>query len=141
MENLATHKDSKKPVPRLLLVDDDPVFCKVLAEVAKRERIPIVCFTSVKEAYAKVRDIDFDIALLDYDLGPVTGVQLANFIVGHHQKGASALLVSNLGELKNADFPSFIKSSVNKHGGAYKVLVAALEQFDTMERKKTITVP
>ncbi len=69
-------KVERKKLPRILVVDDEPVFGKIIAEAARRSGMEVTVCKSVEEL-AKCKDWRFDVAILDYDLGEdgaVTGV-------------------------------------------------------------------
>lgn len=117
----------KKSVPRILLVDDDPLFLHMMEFVAQREGIPLITFNSPKEAYQKVGTLDFDIAILDYNLGLVSGVQLATFI-RNRVRSVPAILVSQ------SDFPrrslhGLFSQALDKASGPNKILGSALEEY------------
>src|SRR4051812_44850400 len=62
-------------IPRLLLIDDDPVFGKIMQRVARNLGAPLTYVQSVSKM-PEVRADVFDVAIVDYDLGSVTGLEL-----------------------------------------------------------------
>ena len=125
---MSTIQAKPKPAPRVLVVDDDPVFVKTISEVAKQQRIPITSFSSPMEAYRATQAIKFDVAILDYDLGKVTGVQLARHLLRTAQ--SPVLIVSNCTDLGNNQWPHSIKKFLPKSLGAQALLVEALMVYD-----------
>lgn len=66
--------------PRLLIVDDDPVFGRVMKAVAEAGGWTVTFYSSVSKAYEHAGDGPWDAAIIDYDLGRVTGVQFGNYL-------------------------------------------------------------
>jgi CheY-like chemotaxis protein len=119
-----------KAAPRVLVVDDDPLFGRILQAVAERQKIPLTFINSPREAYKKISDLDFDVAIFDYDMGKVTGIQLSRFFEHHGQHPAPVVLVSHYANIERSQWPSSIKDSVSKSIGAISILVQALKAYD-----------
>src|SRR4051794_29231365 len=64
--------------PTLLLVDDDPLFCKGLTEAAKRRQIAVDVCHSAEELKRIVRP--YDVALVDYYLGSKKGPDIVPMV-------------------------------------------------------------
>ncbi len=75
----ATSKQRDRPV-RVLLVDDDPLFCRIFSSYARRHNVDLRFFYSPRDAYHQMPDIDYDVAVIDYYLGIVKGPQLCNYL-------------------------------------------------------------
>lgn len=62
---------------KAVLIDDDPLFCTLFAQFAKKLGVTVHYYHSVTElAYNLVHE-RYDVAIVDFDLGTVTGVDLA----------------------------------------------------------------
>ena len=63
-------------LPKVLLIDDDPLFCKTMQKVAHRSSVRMMTCTSA-EAVSKIKESDeFDVVLLDYFVDKVTAPEL-----------------------------------------------------------------
>ncbi len=118
------------PVPRILLVDDDVVFGKIMMKIAHREQIPLVYYSSVKEI-SKLSHFDFDLGIFDYDLGAITGVQLTDFLERYLRK-LPIILISQYRHIDPKYWPASVKNFVPKSVGAYGILNFAFQMFETM---------
>ena len=70
---------SKTMYPHLILVDDDPMFTKVVERVAYWNDTPLSVCHSIDEL-GSIENWSFDAAIVDYDLGSVTGVDLSKYL-------------------------------------------------------------
>ena len=67
---------------RILLVDDDPVFAKVLSRTARDRGIEVTVCLSIED-FMHQRDRDFDCCVVDLNLGsqsPVNGIELVEYL-------------------------------------------------------------
>jgi len=63
---------------RCLIVDDQPSFCEAARELLEGQGITVVGFaTSSAEAIRSVQELRPEVALVDLDLGPESGFELA----------------------------------------------------------------
>jgi CheY-like chemotaxis protein len=63
---------------RCLIVDDRPSFCEAARELLEGQGLTVVGFaTSASEAVRSVRELRPEVALVDIDLGPDSGFELA----------------------------------------------------------------
>jgi DNA-binding NarL/FixJ family response regulator len=64
---------------RCLIVDDQPSFCEAARELLEGQGLTVLgCAKSSAEALRSVRELRPDVALVDIDLGPDSGFDLAN---------------------------------------------------------------
>ena len=120
--------------PHVVLVDDDPVFGRLLQKVAEKERMHLTIISSPREAYRALPTMRFDVGLFDYDLGVVTGIQLCNYL---QQEGREVpvLLVSCSEKAEKWKWPASIRKYVSKNVGPYTILTVAREIYRANERK------
>ena len=63
---------------RCLIVDDQPGFCEAARELLEGQGLTVVgCATSSAEALRIIRELRPDVALVDIELGPDSGFDLA----------------------------------------------------------------
>lgn len=111
---------------RLLLIDDDPVFCRALASLAKVHAVSVVHGTTPEEAKV-ARYLPFDAIVLDYDLGNVTGERVAEEIARLAPgKSVPVLLISASEKTGLHRWPACVKGFVPKSRGPAAVLEGAI---------------
>lgn len=108
---------------RLLLVDDDPLFGKILKQEAKKNNISVVVCISLDNPELLAGQT-FDAAVVDYDLGNMTGPELGNYLVATLGK-IPILLVS--GKQRETVKEANIGGFVLKEAGYQAILEAALK--------------
>ena len=64
----------KETSPNILLIDDDPVFRRVMSVMFKQEGFSISVGESVKMGFQMIQDQQFQVAVVDYRLPDLTGV-------------------------------------------------------------------
>lgn len=64
---------------RVFLVDDDPLFAEIMKHSAFELKVEILATTNISNIGPLV-NWDFDVAIVDYDLGSITGVDLSTYI-------------------------------------------------------------
>lgn len=122
----------KRKMPRVLLVDDELTFGKIVLKVAEKESIPVHFISSVKELQSLAK-LEFDIAILDYDLGNVTGVQLARFIEKYFSD-IPIVLTSDSPDLRDKNWPKSVIGFVSKSQGPNHLLMNVLKLYDKATR-------
>jgi len=63
-------------LPRLLVVDDDPVTCRLLADVFSRDGFTVVGETDPERALERIADAPVDLAVLDIQMPEMDGLTL-----------------------------------------------------------------
>jgi two-component SAPR family response regulator len=116
-------KDKALPVPRILLVDDDVIFGKIMLKIAQREQIPLTFYSSVK-ALGQLSHLQADVGLVDYDLGSITGIQLTDFLERYLQE-IPIILISQYRHIGSKHWPNSVVDFVPKSVGSYGILNAA----------------
>jgi two-component system, NarL family, nitrate/nitrite response regulator NarL len=87
---------------RCLIVDDNAGFRDAARSLLEREAIEVVGVASNSaEARAHVAELRPDVVLVDIDLGPESGLELAHALA--HHDGARLILISAHSELDFAD--------------------------------------
>ena len=113
--------------PRILLVDDDPLFLAEIKRLAKANQFDVIDYSSVKEIYWNLSENHFDVGIIDYGLGMVTGVQLARFLERSIPK-FPMILVSAKERIEKSDgWPRCIEDAVSKSVGPHEILSIALK--------------
>jgi CheY-like chemotaxis protein len=110
--------------PRILLVDDDPLFCRKIARVAKSKHMPLQICTTLKEVLALPQRPQFDVAVMDYHFGDLTAIELAHFV----GEDTPIVLISNsdASSISIQNWPLDIRSFIHKSSGIEAVLSEVL---------------
>jgi CheY-like chemotaxis protein len=119
------------PAPRVLLVDDDPLFGKVMQRVAANLHVPLTYVRSLQDLGDPTKQ-RFDVALLDYDLGSVTGVELAEYFE-HIAQPMPVILISETTRTKNRRWSESIRDFVHKGLGPFAIMDAAFEAHEVAQ--------
>ena len=120
--------------PRILLIDDDPVFGKIMQRVAECAKVRLT-FVATAEQLGSVDPSSFDVGILDYDLGSVTGVDVVRDFDRHKQ--LPIVLVSQAVRSPESDWPGSIRQFICKDKGPHKIIVAAVEALQVAHRHRS----
>lgn len=114
--------------PRILLVDDDVTFGKIMKKMASKLDLPLHYVSSANELLHLSRQ-EFDVGIFDYDLGTITGVQLSDIVEKYLGK-IPVLLVSSYGRIENKKWPRVVQGFVPKSQGFHAILAEACKMFE-----------
>lgn len=80
-------------LPKLLVIDDDPVHRMVIGRIGDKAGYAITSASSAEEAAAKIRQQKYDCISLDLSLGGTNGAILLNDIAEHNHE-AMVIVIS-----------------------------------------------
>lgn len=123
---------------RILVVDDDPTFGKILHQIGLQSGVDVVVLNKIESLGALPKE-HFDVAILDFDLGPVNGVEVAASL----EKTGTArysILVSQSQEVgvPIGSWPSGIKGFVQKSLGHFAIFEIALAAVEASAIEKSV---
>jgi len=125
---------AKKNGKRMVVIDDDPVFLNIMAAAAKYAGIEHESFGSLDEMGTFTRLGDYDIAVLDYSLPAMTGVEIAEYIDIFFDRLPVILVSGSKGVLQaENDLPDCIREFKPKDDGIYGIIKAAKAILDQKE--------
>lgn len=113
--------------PRVLVVDDDPTFGKIMERAAAYLNADMVFVQSLQDLDPEKLGA-FDVAIVDYDLGSVTGIELARYL--DHHVSVPIILVSHTEQIPNRQWSDSIHDFVHKSAGAHVIMDAAFEAHE-----------
>jgi len=116
--------DNGKTVPRILLVDDDVVFGQIMLGFAKEQNLALTYCRSTEQV-SRLTQFNFQLAVIDYDLGAITGIQLSHFLE-RFLYSIPVILVSQYREINRSPLPPCIREFIHKSAGPSEILEAAL---------------
>ena len=117
--------------PQILLVDDDPVFGKILSRLAEQSRVNLTYCRSLEEVGEKA-SWHYHSAIVDYDLGTATGIELIRQLE-KVLEAVPIILVSSSSsriDIPISRWPESIKGFLQKSLGHVAILEAAVAAHD-----------
>lgn len=125
--------------PKILLVDDDVTFGRIMTKMAEKVGLSLHYMSSANEIHS-LKEPDFDIGIFDFDLGAITGLQLTA-IVEKYLGNVPILLVSSYGKIENRKkWPELVVGFIPKSKGFYSILAEACRIFEESGRAATVGV-
>jgi len=110
--------------PKILLVDDDPIFCKAVQNKAKKLNLDLTVCKTMGDVTTLASRPNFDVAILDYFFGSeMTAFQLSHMFDGE----IPVVLISNTEgrKLSGDSWPPEIRTFVHKSAGIDAILAQA----------------
>ena len=118
---------------RILLVDDDPVFCKIVERAASSHGLNITVMGGPTQL-DRLKTDEFDVAIIDFHLGLLNAYDLASYMA-RLNLSTPIIMVSHTDGLVPQNWPSNIREFINKKLGPAAILDAALETYEIQSRK------
>ena len=121
--NVKESNPNESSLLHILLVDDDPLFGKIMLAIASKQNVRLTYFRSPREAYQQLPSLRFDVAIIDYHLGLVNGIQLSNFLE-NFAKQIPVVLISgkNGDQIKDGPWPNNIQDFISKTTNPEEIL-------------------
>lgn len=111
-----------------VLIDDDEIFCDIMANYAKLRDISLDYFLSLGEMGSIGRLSNYQVAIVDFDLGQMNGVEIAEYLPAFFGNKPLILVSATEEERLNiTSWPGSIKAFVHKGKGPAVILDTALE--------------
>ncbi|MFK7872522.1 MAG: response regulator [Oligoflexales bacterium] len=108
---------------KMILLDDDPIFCHILERHTRKRGIWLDVCLNVEEFAEKISSDDYDLAILDYDLENYNGLQIANAL-----GQLRSMIISRKSQWQKNDYEwsASIQTFVHKKYGADYILDVAI---------------
>jgi ActR/RegA family two-component response regulator len=125
MKNL---RSLEEHISKVVLIDDDPVFCSVMLGAAKQKSIAIDTFQSLLEIGYIGNLNRYKVAIVDFDLGQMNGLEIADYLSVLFGD-IPMILVSCLTpeEIGYKELPRSVKGYFNKLAGHQAILDSTQE--------------
>ncbi|MFK7827632.1 MAG: response regulator [Oligoflexales bacterium] len=103
---------------KVVLIDDDPGFNIIMTRVAEQMGVSLNTYESLEDLGMVSLMNSYDIAIVDYDLGKLNGLEVAHYAKSFF-KGLPIYLISNQEREPNRHWPeNIVKFSHKKNGYA-----------------------
>lgn len=111
--------------PKMVLIDDDPSYTAILARTAALEGIELDVFHSLSELGFVSLLRNYDVAIVDYDLGTLNGVEIAEYMSSLLDDMPMVLISASDRSEEAAHSPGCVRAFLNKSVGFYTILETA----------------
>jgi len=126
-----------RSIPRVLLIDDDPTFGKMMIRAARAKNVPITYCKNLVE-FRKIKSFDFDVFIVDFDLGEVNGSELTRYMEQFSKEEIPTILISQTNQTDSNSWAPTIREFVHKRVGPYAILDAAFEAHEVNQILKMV---
>jgi ActR/RegA family two-component response regulator len=117
--------------PKLVLIDDDEVFSAIFCRWAQIEGISIDVFHSLDDMGFIGLLAQYDVAIVDYDLGRLNGVEVAEYMMQLFRDKPMVMISGTDRSREMLGCPPCVKTFMRKSAGYERILHAALKVRDT----------
>ncbi|RYZ55942.1 MAG: response regulator [Proteobacteria bacterium] len=111
--------------PKMVLIDDDPSYTAIIARCAEREGIELDTFNSLSELGFVSLLRNYDVAIIDYDLGTLNGVEIAEYMSSLLDDMPMVLISASDRSDEISEAPCCVRAFINKSAGFNKILETA----------------
>ncbi len=121
------------PAPRVLLIDDDPLFGGIFQRVAHTGNVYLHHIGSPNEVRAERVRKDYDLIICDYELKNLTALQMLRVLEAARQSLPTVLISSYL-QFPKTKLPESVFACLHKSAGPQKILFETLSAFNKLDR-------
>lgn len=122
----------------IVLIDDDPIFCSLMAEHARRMSVNLHFFHDLLEVQESGNLQKYQVAILDYQLEQMNGLEVAQWIPMFFNDMPIVLISyeDRTQENTNTTWPGSVRAFVHKREGVKAILSQALALRDQLKREE-----
>ena len=122
---------------RFVLIDDDPVYRTILLRAATMEGFDIAVYESLMDLGSIGMLGRYDAAIVDYDLGNINGVEIAEYLSALFGDIPMVLVSEHSRSPGEKVWPSSIKKFIRKSEG-YSHTLQEAKKFADLRPKKVV---
>lgn len=112
--------------PRIVLIDDDPVYRTIIGRWAQIEGLELDVYHSLDDLGFVGLLAQYDVAIVDYDLGEINGKDVAEYMTTLFGNKPMIMISGVDRSQEMIDCPSCVKAFMKKSAGYEKILNTAL---------------
>jgi len=114
----------------ILLIEDDLAYGALMTAAAKAENVPLTVFASLADMGSFARMGEFDVAIFDYALDNVNGVEMSEYVTAFFSE-VPVILISayRLDQVKEKRWPASVRRFISKDMGVRSILSAAVAEL------------
>lgn len=114
------------PIASIVLIDDCPDFRRIMTGYAQKYNINLKSYASLAEMYTFAHLKNFDLALIDFHLESLCGLEIANY-VDIFFDDLPVVIISGDSLQENEEWPRCIKGFIEKKWGPNIMFQRTLE--------------
>lgn len=113
--------------PRMVLFDDDPFFVRMMEHYARQNFMSLTGVWRMDDI-PEIATRDFDLAIVDFDLGDISGIELAAYLEEVFEE-LPLVMISHTQRLptRRQPWPQSVRTFVLKENGPASILDTALK--------------
>jgi DNA-binding response OmpR family regulator len=131
-----TMKTTDSGAVRVLLLDDDPMFGSLMTAAARRHGIELDYYPSLLDLGFIGRIEDYTAAIVDYDLGQMTGLEIGKYLSAFLKDTPMVLISASERRRDAKEWDDCIRSFVRKDKGHDAILGAVKAVLDGLEQDR-----
>lgn len=116
------HMHKEEPLHRFVIIDDDPVYRRVMCQYATREGMTIDSYESLVDMGFVSLLGRYDAAIVDYDLGSSTGLEIGEYLTALFGDIPMIMVSEHQRTPGEKGWPQSIKAFIQKSRGCSYVL-------------------
>ena len=118
---------------KILLVDDDKNFCKLIKEIARLQGLKLDYFHSFIDLSSLQRIKEYDLAIFDYLLEGPNGFEIAEYVDHFYESFPVFLISSKKDLLLQKDYPQSIRQFISKDKGSDFIIKSVCRYLDRQD--------
>lgn len=128
ISRLSPKVHSARSALKILLVDDDASFGKIMMRSALLRGIDLTFCVAIDQV-AKYSHENFDLALIDFHLGPVTGVEFSEYLTRYNFGALDTIIISHSQQTISHQWPINARRFLNKKIGPHMIFDSVFQTY------------
>lgn len=118
---------------RMVLIDDDPAFCQIVASFAASRGLDLDYYSTLHEMGSLGKLSDYAIAIVDFDLGSMNGLEIAEYLPIFFGDMPMVLISGKHRQAEATPWPKSIRTFIHKDQGPDAILDAAANLLESKQ--------
>ena len=118
---------------KILLVDDDLSFCKLMKEIARYHGLTLDYFHSFIDLSSLKRIKEYDIAIFDYVLDGPNGFEIAEYVDHFYDNFPVFLISGKKSVFSNGNLPQSVRQFIPKDRGTDFIIQSVRRYLDRQD--------